>query len=323
MACLILVGCATPVATRAPVNETQEEPAAIFSIPTLPSLSDTSVPSETSTSESSPAPEESIRFAVVGDFGQVNPDTFAVAEMIDSWHVDFIVTTGDNNYQHGEAETIDENIGQYYHRYIGNYQGDYNRGSAENRFFPSLGNHDWSLGNIDPYLDYFTLPGNERYYDVVHGDVHLFILDSDTHEPDGVGSSSDQAAWLQEALEESTTPWQIVVFHHPAYSSGYHGSGDWMQWPFAEWGVDAALAGHDHLYERLVVDGLLYITNGLGGHEAIYDFEKTLPGSQFRYNDLHGAMLVEVTSGWIRFDFINIQGELIDSYTLTVQDANP
>lgn len=291
----------------------EAEPTAAFPIPTLPPIGETPTP------ELSPTPEESILFAVIGDYGQENPDAFAVAEMIDSWHVDFITTTGDNNYQDGEAETIDTNIGQFYHRYIGNYQGEYNRGSEENRFFPSLGNHDWSLGNIDPYLDYFTLPGNERYYDVVMGDVHLIILDSDTNEPDGVGWSTAQADWFRETISASESAWQIVVFHHPPYSSGMHGPSDYMQWPFADWGVDAVLAGHEHLYERLEVDGLLYITNGLGGHEAVYDFEAIVPESQFRYNEKHGAMLVEATASWIRFDFFNIDGELIDSVTLMAE----
>lgn len=285
---------------------------------------DTATPVPSATPQISPTPEEVLLFAVIGDYGQAESrQVFPIAEMIDSWHVDFIVTTGDNNYPDGEAETIDDNIGQFYHRYIGDYKGDYNRGSETNRFFPSLGNHDWSLNNIEPYLDYFTLPGNERYYDVVQGPVHLFILDSDPHEPDNVGASSDQAAWLQEAMEASTSPWQIVVMHHPPYSSGPHGSTDWMQWPFVDWGTDAVLSGHDHLYERLEVDGLVYFTNGLGGHAAIYDFLNILPQSLVRYNDSHGAMRIQATSGWLLFEFINIQGEIVDSFTLETAQANP
>ncbi len=290
--------------------------------PILSAASET--PAPTATPEISPTPEDVLLFAVIGDYGQgESNDAFKVAEMIDGWKVDFIVTTGDNNYPDGEAKTIDDNIGQFYHRYIGNYKGEYNRGSETNRFFPALGNHDWTPGNVDAYLDYFTLPGNERYYDFVEGPVQFFILDSDPNEPDGVGVSSAQAAWLQEAMQASTTPWQIVVMHHPPYSSGLHGSTDWMQWPFAEWGADAVLSGHDHLYERLEVDGLVYFTNGLGGHASVYDFVDILPQSQFRYNDSHGAMRVQATSNWILFEFVNENGDVVDSYQLDVADANP
>ena len=263
-------------------------------------------------------PEEPIRFAVIGDYGSAGPDALAVAELVKSWEVEFIVTVGDNNYPNGEAETIDENIGQYYHDYIGGYLGEFGQGSPELRFFPSIGNHDWNArAGFEPYLAYFSLPGNERYYDVVRGAVHLFILNSDTNEPDGVGRSSVQASWLRQALADSSADWQMVVMHHPPYSSGRHTSTEWMQWPFAEWGADVVLAGHDHLYERLEVDGIPHITNGLGGSAAIYDFSLIVKESLVRYNDTYGAMLVEATNDRVRFDFINIEGELIDTLTLT------
>ncbi len=58
------------------------------------------------------------RFAVIGDFGTTDKTEADVAALVNSWAVDFIVTVGDNNYPHGEALTIDENIGQYYQAYI-------------------------------------------------------------------------------------------------------------------------------------------------------------------------------------------------------------
>ena len=70
------------------------------------------------------------------------------------------------------------------------------------------------------------------------------------------------------------------------------------------------LAGHDHTYERLLVDDLLYFVNGVGGG-AIYNFLLLEEGSQFRYNDDYGAMLVEASPGQMTFQFINRSGELI------------
>ena len=81
--------------------------------------------------------QNDIRFAVIGDFGDAGSDEEAVASLVDSWNVDFIITVGDNNYPDGEASTIDENIGQYYHKYIHPYVGSYGEGSEVNRFFPS------------------------------------------------------------------------------------------------------------------------------------------------------------------------------------------
>jgi hypothetical protein len=227
------------------------------------------------------------------------------------WQPDLIITVGDNNYPEGAWDTIDDNIGRYYQSYIYPYRGHHGPGADFNRFFPSLGNHDLYTDDGAPYFDYFTLPGNERYYDFVWGPVHFFCVNSNDSEPDGVGRSSAQAAWLQYGLATSISPWNVVYFHHPPYSSGYHGSVEWMRWPFAAWGADAVLAGHDHLYERLEVDGIPYFINGLGGGD-IYDFEQSLPESRERYNAQYGAMLVEASERAMVFQFITYYGEVID-----------
>jgi hypothetical protein len=90
------------------------------------------------------------KFAVIGDFGDDNEDEQAVADLINSWNVDIIITTGDNSYG---STPIDDNIGKYFADWIGNYNGSYGSGSPTNKFFPSLGNHDYSDGDgINAYL---------------------------------------------------------------------------------------------------------------------------------------------------------------------------
>ena len=257
----------------------------------------------------------SLRFAVIGDYGSGRDEERDVAALVKSWEPEIIITTGDNNYPDGEAETIDEHIGQFFHEFIAPYQGSFGEGAQENLFFPSLGNHDWHSPGAEPYLDYFALPGNERYYDFTWGSVHFFALDSDSREPDGVGRSSMQADWLKSRLTASTSPWKIVYFHHAPFSSGMHGPVDWMQWPFAGWGADVVLSGHDHTYERIFKDGIVYFVNGLGGNTR-YDFNEVIDGSQVRYNDDYGAMLVEASGDMVLLKFINRGNELIDTYQL-------
>jgi hypothetical protein len=158
---------------------------------------------------------EGTRVAVIGDYGEAGQPEADVAALIDRWGVDSIVTAGDNNYMNGGADTIDANIGQYYHAYIAPYYGSYGRGALENRFFPALGNHDWYTAGAQPYLNYITLPGNERYYTVRRGPIEFFILDTDKNEPDGYSADSVQAQWLQQQLAASDAPWKIVVLHYP------------------------------------------------------------------------------------------------------------
>lgn len=315
---LLLTACAAPASSPTPILPLATAfPPTVTTLITATALpTGTALPTETQSPTLTPQPQ-SAKFAVIGDYGMNNSAEAEVAALIRGWTPDFIITTGDNNYPSGSADTIDANIGKYFHDYIYPYVGSYGSGADLNRFFPSLGNHDWNTTNAQPYLDYFTLPGNERYYDFVWGPVHFFALDSDEHEPDGVNAGSVQAAWLKQGLAASTSPWNIVYTHYPPYSSGsFHGSIDWMRWPFAAWGADALLAGHDHLYERLLVDGIPYFTDGAGG-AGLYGFGAPLPESQSRYNANYGAMLVTASEREIMFEFYNRVGKLIDSYQVT------
>jgi hypothetical protein len=266
------------------------------------------------TAAPSPTPAP-LRFAVIGDYGEGNQAEQDVADLVKSWQPELIITTGDNNYPSGAAETIDDRIGRFYHEFIYPYNGAFGAGAEQNRFFPTLGNHDWDSAGAQPYFDYFTLPGNERFYDFVWGPVHFFAVSADSREPDGVSRISPQAQWLQERLAASTSPWKVVYFHQAPYSSGYHGPVDWMKWPFDEWGASAVLSGHDHVYERLQVGGIPYFVNGAGGG-PLYYFIQIEPESQRRYNDDYGAMLVTADERQMTFQFINRRGEVIDEHIL-------
>lgn len=258
------------------------------------------------------------RYAIIGDYGVASLGEPAVAALVKSWNPTLIATTGDNNYPLGEASTIDQNIGQYYHEYIYKYAGVFGPGSATQRFLPTLGNHDWYTAGAQAYFDYFTLPGNERYWEWRSGPVHLFGLDSDTNEPDGTGADSIQANWLQAKLAASDAPWKVVLFHHAAYSSSSgHGNTAYMQWPFAAWGADVVYQGHDHTYERLHVGGIPYIVEGTGGN-VLYDFAATVqPGSTRRDNSDYGATMVEACDRRLLLRHYNQIGDVTDLVTLS------
>ncbi|MEQ8767338.1 MAG: metallophosphoesterase [Planctomycetota bacterium] len=287
----------------------------------LLSVLGSSVSAQTS-QKAGPIEKRALRFAVIGDYGEAGAAEAAVAEVVHRFDPDLVITAGDNNYPVGAAATIDQNIGQYYARYIGSYLGSYGSGILGNRFFPTLGNHDWLTPGAAPYLAYFTLPGNERYYDVRRGPLHLFAIDSDPHEPDGIDAASVQAIWLQNALAASSAPFKVVAFHHTPYSSAEHGSNKTLQWPFKAWGADLILAGHDHTYERIEIGGLPILVDGLGGRSR-YAFEPTIFGSQARFNAADGPLL-----GWIEEDRMTIQfvtttGFVMDTTTIVPSAIPP
>ena len=271
------------------------------------------------------------RFAVIGDYGYAGVNEAAVAAMVNGWNPDFIITVGDNNYDFGAVGTIDPNIGQYYGNFVYPYTGTYSSTAVTNKFFPSLGNHDWgnaypNPNGVNPYLAYFTLPGNERYYDFVWGPAHFFALDSDPNEPDGITKTSTQAAWLERKLAFSTAKWRLVYMHHPPYSSGAaHGSTPNLQWPYPSWGATAVLAGHEHNYERIVKNGFPYFVDGLGGKSNNYPFANPpLAGSAYRANNLWGAMLVTADDAAITFRFHSITDTInaLDMYTITTPSTS-
>ena len=189
-------------------------------------------------------------FAVIGDFGSDNGNEQDVANLVDSWNPSYVITVGDNSYNGNYSD----DIGQYYHQYI--YPNDPNWGTSgdpsTNLFWPAVGNHDWDYSNLSKYKNYFTLPHNERYYTKQIGNVEFFFIDSDTRENDGTSATSTQGNWIHQQIQNSNAAWKIVIFHHPAYCSG--GSNSYMRWPFEDWGVDAVISGHVHVYERIFRD---------------------------------------------------------------------
>ena len=75
------------------------------------------------------------------------------------------------------------------------------------------------------------------------------------------------------------------------------------------------MAGHDHTYERLLINGVTYFVNGMGGYVK-YDFYNIVDGSLSRYNAEYGAIRVEVTDDYLLFQYINRNSELIDQVEL-------
>ena len=308
---------------------------------------------------------QTVKFAAIGDYGGFTENggagELAVANMVKSWETDtsyFIITLGDNNYYPTvEADqTIDRNIGQFYHNYIYPYnQAGFSPGytpnpQTVNRFFPAMGNHDHYGNPVYSYYLYFqftninrgnstSYPGGNRYYDFRKGNVHFFCLNSGVDpadhtgfnfysEPDGIDSNSVQGQWLKTRLSQSNAKWKIVYFHHPPYFSIYGYPTDSykaMRYPFKRWGASVVLCGHLHTYEKLYIDGMTYITNGLGGDSDGLDslYQPAVPGSLVRYSANYGALKCAAYTDSLVFRFINIDGQVVDYSRITENGLGP
>lgn len=299
-----------------------------------PYLLDTTEPSETATSPPPATPP--VTFAVIGDYGIDDAHERAVSKLVASWNPAYVIATGDDYYKPAGGKgtgKYDESTGAYYGKWLKDIRTTGSRhpvGKAPvNAFFPAMGNHDYSDATPSPktYLTYFKLPGsdfantsgNERYYDFVQGRIHFFILNSNTQEPAGTSSTSKQAKWLKAQLATSTAQWNVVVDHHPPYSSdSKHGSTRYMQWPFAQWGADVVISGHAHTYERIMRNGIVYFVNGLGG-AGRYGFKSPVKGSVDRYRANWGAQKVTATETTLTLEFYNVNGVRKDRFELTAK----
>lgn len=296
--------------SRAVFVESQYPPR-LVSIPCLSSQCRTVVDSDFG---GVAAAEKEAIIAFVGDiqYDDTPQPSLDVEDLIEGWTPDSFVIGGDLRYT---DQTYAEMFAEL--TYYSSLKSDT---PSENRFWPALGNHDLSDGGgIVEWYSQFTLPGNERYYDVVIGACHFFFVNSNTSEPDGTSGISAQAEWLRLKLAASKAKWKVVVMHHPPYSSasaltpGITG----MRWPFKQWGADLVLSGHAHLYERLEIDEFPYIVAGTGG-ATLTTFGAAIAGSQFRYADNWGALRIVCGCDRLVAEFYPIATTTpIDTLTLT------
>jgi hypothetical protein len=261
--------------------------------------------------------------------------------MVKSWQPDFILTVGDNSYVDGEKDRngFERGVVDHYGAFIKSPKDD--PAGEKTKFFPTLGNHDYESDGdgVDPkriaaYESTFAIPAGEggiHYYQFAKGPVHFFALDSCVNSAwSGAQVGSKQYAWWKQAVSAAPERWKIVYFHHTPYDSGNHHRFDrhMRAWRFERSGVSAVIAGHEHVYERVVLNGVPFFTTGIGGrhlHGFLWPYAK---GSQVRYpnggatppDKRFGAMLVEASDDTITFEEWNVAHELIDRWPA---DARP
>jgi len=238
-----------------------------------------------------------------------------------------ILTTGDNAYGQnaygsGDVGSVDyaSLVGRWYCRYLADAPpSPACPGSAMarvNRFYPAAGNHDYSDAGIEAYQDYFVAARARTWYALVIEGVEFLVLDSQRALDDPV-SMAAQRAWLARRARSSTADWQVVVLHHPPYSSSsVHGSTKAFQWPYRTWGVDLVIAGHDHHYERLRRWGVTYLVNGAGGAD-LYRLGPRIMGSLVANDQVHGAVFLRASPSVLMAEFRATSGEMVDRFALT------
>ncbi|MBV9528751.1 metallophosphoesterase [Sphingomonas sp.] len=257
------------------------------------------------------------KFAVLGDMGNtVNATAVAKLVATNLGPSDIVMLVGDDCYN--SAPSFATQVGSRYGVF-----------RQSGRLYSALGNHEVSdaCGGgsyAKNYFSYFARPGNGRYYTFRDGPVQFFVANSE-EVTDGNGKTSKQAAWMRAQIAASTAPWKICVFHRSAYSSGSeHGSTTYMQWGWENWGIDGCFAGHDHDYERVVVNpaakggqGVSFWTCGLGGDDYRPFRSTPVAGSRARYTGGYGACFVTADAKTLKVEFKTTAGKIMDTMILT------
>ena len=238
--------------------------------------------------------------AVVGDYGVGSEGEQAVADLVSRARPRAVVSVGDNVYDDRGYEAL---VGAYYGPWV-----------ESQNLLPAVGNHDHEEG-IGAFDAFFPYLHGRHVYAAGRGGMRFFVLDTTTA-LDSPDSMRRQREWLKRSLLASRARWKVVVLHHPPFSSGdVHGSTPEFQWPFGSWGADLVLAGHDHLYERIVADGTTYVVDGSGGKD-LYGFGDAVAGSRVRFSDDFGALFLTASDRTLTGEFWSAAGVRVDRFAL-------
>lgn len=252
-------------------------------------------------------------FAVLGDSGTASDYQKRIAEQMANYHPDFFLHTGDVIYVNRNHASPDM-------EFQAKFFSIYGALIEHIPFFPVLGNHDTYWNNGEPYLENFYVPrqapGYGRYYSFNVAQAHFDALDSN----ESLSPESPQYEWFKADLAKSHEPVKIVYFHHPVYSSGYHGSTLKIRQSlaplFRQFHVTLVFNGHDHDYERTKpIQGTTYVVTGGGGAPLYPAAESSWTAhSETVYN----FVLCRVNGGKLHLDAVNDSGRVFDRDDIAV-----
>lgn len=219
-----------------------------------------------------------------------------------------VFTAGDNAYPSGSSSN-------YVHCYGPAW------GRFKDRTKPTPGNHDYHTAGAAGYFGYFGAaagrPG-KGWYAYTRGTWRIYALNSNCSEVGGCWVGSVQQRWL--AADLAAHPHQCVLayWHHPRFSSGFHGNqkqvrGLWVT--LFDAGADVIVNGHDHDYERFApqdysgnadpASGIREFVVGTGGAE-LRPMGAPIANSEVRDARSAGVLKLSLRAGAYDWQFVPI-----------------
>lgn len=251
-----------------------------------------------------PNRDDSLKFAVLGDFGTGDRGQYQLAEQMAKLHgrfpFEFVITVGDNIYGGERPQDMKRKFEDPYKALL----------DAGVKFYASLGNHD---DRAQSRYAPFNMDGRTYYtFKAPKQDVRFFALETDYLRP-------QQMTWFEQEISKSDEKWKIPYFHHPLYSSGgrHGGQADVasvLEPLFLKYGVSVVFAGHDHFYERIKPQkGIVYFVTGSGGKLRKGDIDRRSGLTAVGFDTDLAFLAAEINGDQLFFNAISRTGALIDS----------
>ena len=272
-----------------------------------------------SISDSRPTEEGGVTLVGAGDIANGSPGAMKTAALIDATP-GAVMALGDLAYESGTKDEIED----YYEPTWGRFK---------DRTLPVVGNHDYGQGGYEdrdkslydpsPYFDYWGKVAGQRgdgWYSYDIGAWHLVVLNS--MYPLLVGDSR-QEDWLSSDLAVNKGRNIVALWHHPAFSSGYHGPDDRMKWAWEalyEYDASIIVNGHDHDYERFgrmtpggdldSQSGIRQFVVGTGG-KNLRSSATPLSQSEAQYTDDFGVLKLILKPKSYAWEFVSVDGAVV------------
>lgn len=223
-----------------------------------------------------------------------------------------VIALGDLQYEDGALPA-----------FRASYDATWGRLKAITKAVP--GNHEYHTSGASGFFDYWGLSSPGYRTATVHG-WRIYLLNSNCGDID----CAAERAWFKKDLEAHPTTCSAMAMHFPRFSSGEHGNNPSMRgfWRIADrHGVDLALAGHDHDYERFapmnaageqVSGGIISFVVGTGGR-SFYHTNTHVRGSQYFRSDKFGVLLLKLGSDDVSWSFRTTGGRVRDAGTAACQ----
>lgn len=228
-----------------------------------------------------------------------------------------VITLGDNVYGAGTAAQYRDCYRPTWGRHLG-------------RTRPVPGNHEYQTPGASGYFGFFGTRAGTRgsgWYAYDRGAWRIYALNSNCADIGGCSVGSRQQRWLAADLAAHPRECVLAYWHHPYFSSGFHGNdlevrGLWRTLQGA--GAEVVLNGHDHDYERFApqtwrghadsAHGIREFVVGTGG-AILRPFEVIKPNSEVRSHTTHGVLRLRLHDGLYRWRFISTDGAFSDAGT--------